>query len=199
MRDQEEYRNYLPQKAKPKWNNPILFSLLLHLESQTCLKPWKKLSRDITILQSILFKGHVKWLHLILSLCDKVYEGLKKEETKRWRKWGGKKGGGARNKVRECEMSTETPHQKTRETKRRQNTAGHTQLRHGHHEWLKADFPFRQAYQSLHSVMEAKANRAWSSAFALSNHLRDVFKETKRGLEKEQWMRKGFILPLQSV
>lgn len=62
--------------------------------------------------------------------------------------------------------------------KRRQTTSGHTQLRHGHHKWLKADFPFRQANQSLLSVMETKVIWAWSSAFASSNHRRDVFKKS---------------------
>lgn len=70
--------------------------------------------------------------------------------------------------------------------KGRQSTSGHTQLRHGHHKWLKDDFPFWQAYQSLHSVMEAKVKWARSTAFASSNHQRDVFKESGRGGEVER-------------
>lgn len=93
---------------------------------------------------------------------------------------------------REREMSTETETQYQR-GKERQSTSGHTQLRHGH-KWLKADFPFWQAYQSLHSVMEAKVKRAWSTGFASSNHQRDVFKKHRRGREEEGLHREVFTI-----
>lgn len=36
--------------------------------------------------------------------------------------------------------------------------------------------------------MEAKVNRAWSTAFASGNHQRDVFKESSGDREEEQWV-----------
>lgn len=118
-------------------------------------------------------------LHLRME-CVVVREGqtriipLPEELSKLWKRWD-------RNRRRERMTDVVRDRNSASERKRmkgRQSTSGHTQPRHGHHKWLKTDFPFRQPYQSLHSVMEAKVKRAWSTAFASSNHRRDVFKES---------------------
>lgn len=168
----------------------MFFSSCNRWHFQVCLKPWKD-SRSLTSKHFRVSTPRDSFLCIYVlvrggganknhSSPRGVEQTEDKDEKQGVREW-------------ETQTETETQHQRGRETQRRQSTSGHTQLRHGHHEWLKADFPFWQAYQSLHSVMEAKVNQAWSTAFASGNHQRDVFKESSGDREEEQWNRKGFF------